>query len=164
MHQAHLQQAQSEAQGARHLHGRRQDGLAEVGAVERDGQLWKTDIEEEDSVSIGSDFDTRALWAWQGKIYLLENSGNLYKIDPETGDFAQHGDDGVYSDTVTAAVHQGVLYAVEDDGALGATDLDDGGYTEHDDEDFSEVRHLFSAGGNLYAIENDGTLYKIDLD
>ena len=29
---------------------------------------------------------------------------------------------------------------------------------------FSEVRHLFSAGGNLYAIENDGTLYKIDLD
>jgi len=70
----------------------------------------------------------------------------------------------VYSDTVTAAVHQGVLYAVEDDGALGATDLDDGGYTEHDDEDFSEVRHLFSAGGNLYAIENDGTLYKIDLD
>lgn len=130
--------------------------------VETDGRLYATDVDEDESEVIGEDFDTKALWAWQDHVYVLENSGTLYKVDAESGEWEQFGADGAYSDTQTATIHDGVLYAVEDDGALGATSIEDGSYEEITDEDLSNVRHLFSANGHLYAIETDGTLYKLE--
>ena len=65
---------------------------------------------------LGDDWDTRALWAWQDKLYLLENNGTLYAVDANTGEYEQFGDKGAYADTVAATIHEGVFYAVEDDG------------------------------------------------
>ena len=39
--------------------------------VESDGTLYKTDLDENDAEELDHDWDTRALWAWQDKVYLL---------------------------------------------------------------------------------------------
>jgi hypothetical protein len=134
--------------------------------IERDGTLYKTDLTDfdEDSEELDEGYDTKAMWASGDFVYVLEKSGTLYKVDGESGEYEQLGPDGAYSDTLAATVHEGHLWAVEDDGAVGVTSLEDGGYSEHTGDDFSDVKHLFSASGHVYAIHRDGTLSIISLD
>lgn len=132
--------------------------------VDTDGDLSAVNPESGDSLELGGDYDTKSLWYYDEHVYVLENDGSLYKVHAETGDFERFGAAQAYSDTTTATIHDRMFYAVEDDGALGVTSLDDSSYEELTDEDLSDVRHLFSAGGQLYAIEKDGTLYRLDLD
>lgn len=134
--------------------------------VERDGTLYCTDLDdfEEDSVELDTGYDTKALWAYEDHVYVLENDGSLYKVHGETGEWERVGAEGAYGDTVAATIHDGVFYAIEDDGSVGATDLEDGGYTEHTGADFSDVKHLFSASGKIYAIDRGGALSVVSFD
>jgi outer membrane protein assembly factor BamB len=129
--------------------------------VDDEGSLFAMPVDGGDATELGEGYDTKALYFWQGYVYVLENDGSLYKVDAETGEYELFGAEGAYDDTLAATIHQGVFYAVEDDGALGATNLEDGVYQELTGADLSDVRHLFSASGNLYGIDNAGTLQRI---
>ena len=128
------------------------------------GHMFEVDLSSHEVEDFGGDYNTKALWYWQDYIYTLERDGSLYKVDAESGEHERHGDEGAYSDTITATIHNGIFYAIENDGALGATDIEDGTYTEIDDNNFGHIRQLFSTNGKLYGISKDGTLYHIDPD
>lgn len=134
--------------------------------IESDGTLYVTDLDnfDDDSEELDEGYDTKAMWASGEYVYVLENDGSLYKVHGETGDYERFGAAGAYSDTLAATIHNGVFYAVEDDGAIGATSLEDASYVEHTGDDFSDVRHLFSAAGKLYAIDRGGALSVVELD
>lgn len=130
-------------------------------SVEKSGKLYYTDLSNGRWEELDDGYDTRFLWAWGEYVYILENDGTVYKIDPESAEYERFGDQGAYRTTSAATIHNGTLYTIER-GILGSTDIDNGGFEELSGPDYANTKHLFGAGDSLYTIETDGTLYKID--
>lgn len=130
---------------------------------EEGGKLYSTSTQGQWKV-LGDDYATRLLFADgtnQGFLYAIEESGTLYKIDPDSGEWEQLGEDGAWDDVVAADAVNGTVYFVDEDGLLQAGDPTSG-------EDFEELGEGYDTDalwvwqGYVYVLETDGTLYKVN--
>jgi sugar lactone lactonase YvrE len=133
--------------------------------VERDGNLYASNLKSNKWRQVGSGYNTQFLVAdtsdASGNLFAIERDGTLYRVDPNSGDFEQIGADGYFKGCSAADAVDGVLYCTTA-GHMFSVDLEDGEIT-----DFGgayKTKALWYWQDYVYTLEQDGSLYKVDAE
>ncbi len=126
--------------------------------------LWETDLATGERKAVGKPglADVKLLFAAGDRLGAVTGTGDLFRIDPATGEKQRLGDEGAWQGTLAGAVLKGKLYTAEDNGGLYATDPDAGEWKQLGKAEFGDTKFMFAAGDFLCTVEKDGSLYKVD--
>jgi hypothetical protein len=120
--------------------------------------LYELDLEGKMRHLRGS-WDPAAAGSVGSKVFFAQNDGELFRLDPKTGDYEQL--EGTYVTPTAMTGHtDGRLYLISDnalydiDPATGEHERLSGGW---------ELSHLVSCGTKLYAFATSGALYCIEV-
>lgn len=120
--------------------------------------LYEVDLQGKSRLLRGS-WDPAAAGSVGKAIYFAQTDGELFRLDPKTGDYKQL--EGTFVTPTAMTGHtDGRLYLISDnalydiDPATGSHERLSGGW---------EVAHLVSCGTKLYAFATSGTLYAIEV-
>ena len=102
------------------------------------------------------------MFASGNSLYTIETTGNLFRIDPANGTWAQIGPAGAWKTTVGGAILGGRLYTAQSDGHLFCTNLRNGNRRNVGHADFGETRFMFPVGAELFTIESSGNLFRVE--
>jgi len=125
-------------------------------AVEADGAYQ--------AVESGTSWSSRGLYSVGNVLVSLETSGGLYRLDPQSGAWAEVNDES-WSSTTAAVGHRGRLWAIAGNGELYVVHPVEAGWEEVPSGTTWNTAHLAAVdgpgGGALYAFEKTGGLYRI---
>ena len=131
--------------------------------VEKKG-LWETDLATGARKAVGKPGlgAVQLLFAAGDRLGAVNKAGDLFRIDPATGEKERLGGEAALKGTLAGAVLGDKLYTAEDDGRLYLTSLESRQSKQVGHAEFGDTKFMFAAGDHLYTIEKDGSLYKVD--
>lgn len=133
--------------------------------AESNGALYAANLTNGRRAQIGKpEFgNVAALLARQDRLWMIDDDGNLYRIDAQSGARERIGPLHGWKGLVAAAMVQDQLYTIHADGTLRETQLPAGTIQTVGKPDFAETAFMFAGGKQTYTIEYDGTLYEVFL-
>lgn len=133
--------------------------------VDASGALYGTDLETAEWEQVGGEnfSNTALMFAADRSLYTIEKNGDLFRVNPNEGNWTRIGRQGDWQDTLAGATLGHLLFTIDASGALYATDLHTAEWDQLGGNDFAKTALLFAAGDALYTIETTGSLYRINL-
>ena len=101
------------------------------------------------------------MYAAADKLYTIETDGNLFRVDPTNGTWAQVGLNGAYKLARAGAIFNDRLYTAESDGTLRWTNLTTGVKKLIGNPDFGATVSMCAGGDQVYTLETDGSLFRV---
>lgn len=133
-------------------------------SINKKGVLTNTDLKTNTTRQMGTTYSNIInMYATNDKLYLTEESGKMYEMNPLNGSQKLLSTNGVWSGIIAGTGYKDGLYMIDKTGILYSASLASGGKTKMGKPEFRLAKFLIGGNGNLYFIETTGSLYEIQL-